>query len=126
MQKRFLRTPWPALLWTGLIFFLLTIQTGTMESVPLMGIRNIDKLVHVLLFAIFVWLWCNYVLRNESASKTVFLIIVLAGVAYGAGMEFYQDRFTTREFELGDILADAAGAFTGAVYFWQKNKPLWK
>ena len=125
MQNRFLITPWPALIWTGLIFFLLTIKTGTMESVPLFGIRNIDKLVHVVLFGIFVWLWCNYFLK-DGASKLIFFLIILSGIAYGAGMEFYQDHFTTREFELADIIADAAGVITGAVYFGIKNKPLWK
>jgi VanZ family protein len=97
-----------------------------MESVPLMGIRNIDKLVHVFLFGIFVWLWCNFLLKKGSSSGSVFLFIVIAGIAYGTGMEFYQDRFTTREFELADIFADAVGAIVGAFYFWQKNKPLWK
>ena len=97
-----------------------------MESVPLMGIRNIDKLVHVALFGIFVWLWCSYFIRDEAASKILFFFIILAGIIYGTGMEFYQDRFTTREFELGDIIADAAGAILGAVYFGIKNKPLWK
>lgn len=125
MQNRFLITPWPALIWTGLIFFLLTIKTGTMESVPLFGIRNIDKLVHVALFGIFVWLWCNYFLK-DGASKLTFFLVILSGIAYGTGMEFYQDHFTTREFELADIIADAAGAITGAAYFGIKNKPLWK
>jgi VanZ family protein len=126
MQNRFLTTPWPALIWTGLIFFLLTIKTGTMESVPLLGIRNIDKLVHVALFAVFVWLWCSYLLKPKTSSKRIFFAMILVGIAYGAGMEFYQDHFTTREFELADIFADAAGAVIGAVYFWIKNKPLWK
>jgi VanZ family protein len=97
-----------------------------MESVPLMGIRNIDKLVHVVLFGIFVWLWCNFLLKKGTSSRSVFLAIVITGIAYGTGMEFYQDRFTTREFELADIIADGVGAVAGALYFWKKNKPLWK
>ena len=121
MFKKFLLTPWPSLIWTGLIFFLLTIHTGTMESVPLLGIRNLDKLVHIFLFAMFVWLWCSYFEGKKSFSRNIFLVVILAGILYGIGMEFYQDRFTTREFELADIFADIAGAALGAVYFGIKK-----
>jgi VanZ family protein len=121
MYKKFLLTLWPSLIWTGLIFILLTINTGTMESVPLFGIKNLDKLVHILLFAIFVWLWCNYLEGKKGFSQNKFLAVILAGIAYGIGMEFYQDRFTTREFEFADILADIAGAALGAVYFGIKK-----
>jgi VanZ family protein len=97
-----------------------------MESVPLLGIRNIDKLVHAFLFGIFVWLWCKFFLSKGASSKLIFASIIFAGIVYGAGMEFYQDYFTTREFELADIIADTIGAIIGAVYFGVKNKPLWK
>lgn len=121
MLKNLLTKPWPALIWTGLIFFLLTIPTGTMESVPLLGIPNLDKLVHVILFGVFVWLWCKYLVRENK--PVIIFFIALAAIIYGVGMEFYQDRFTTRAFELADIFADAVGAITGAIYFGKKISP---
>jgi VanZ family protein len=121
MFKKFLQTPWPSLIWTGLIFFLLTVNTGTMESVPLFGIPNLDKLVHIFLFAMFVWLWCSYFEGKKNFGTIFFLVIIGVGILYGIGMEFYQDRFTTREFELADIFADIAGAALGAVYFGIKK-----
>jgi VanZ family protein len=113
MFKKSLQTPWPTLIWTGLIFFLLTIHTGTMESVPLFGIRNLDKFVHLFLFGVLVWLPCHYFSGKKKLTAGLFLAILLAGVGYGVGMEFYQDRFTTRAFEFGDILADIAGVAAG-------------
>lgn len=112
MISRVLRSAWPSLVWTALIFILLTINTGSMESVPLMGIKNLDKVVHMILFAILAYLWvCRF---YETGDQTWIWVLVLCS-AYGIGMEFYQQYFTTREFELNDIFADAVGAVIGSL-----------
>lgn len=117
---------WTSLLWTGLIFILLSIHTGTMESVPMLGFRHWDKLVHLFIFAMLVWLWASFFHGKGKLGPSGLWIITILGILYGAGMEFYQEYFTTREFEVMDIVSDGIGAVLGAVYFWQKNKPLWK
>ena len=111
MISRVLRSAWPSLAWTALIFILLTINTGSIESVPLMGIKNLDKLVHMFLFGILAYLW---VCRYQGPGNQVWIWVLLLCSAYGMGMEFYQEYFTTREFELNDIFADAAGASIGS------------
>ena len=98
--------------WTVFIFILLTINTGSMESVPLLGIKNLDKLVHIGLFGILAYLW---ICRYHHKGKHAWIWVLLLCSAYGLGMEFYQEYFTTREFELNDIFADSFGAAIGAI-----------
>jgi VanZ family protein len=118
--------PWPSLIWTALIFFLLTVKTDNIQSVPLLGIKNLDKLVHVFLFGMLFLLWAKFLARKTNMGAFRRGGLFLAVVAYGIGMEFYQDHFTTRAFELADIYADTAGAALAAVFIGAKNKPLWK
>lgn len=126
MLNRFLTKPWGSLIWTVLIFFLLTINTGSIESVPLLGIKHLDKLVHIFLFGTLYILWALFLDAKMKITLPVLLGLFIAVSGYGIGMEFYQDLFTTREFELADIFADAAGALLGGLYIGAKNKPLWK
>ena len=124
MLNGLLRKPWAPLIWTGLIFFLLTVKTDSIQSVPLLGIKHLDKLVHVFLFAVLYLLWAEFLGSKTGTNFILLLGLFLAVSAYGIGMEFYQDYFTTRAFELADIYADAAGAVLAAMYVGAKNKPL--
>lgn len=110
MIKRFLLTPWPLLLWTVLIFLLLTVNTGSMEKAP--KIPHLDKWIHFILFAVMSWLW---VYRVSQKNIKTLLLIFLVVAAYGAGMEWVQENFTTREFDWKDIYADTAGAAAGII-----------
>ena len=110
MIHRLLKSRWPSLLWTIIIFLLLTIDTGSMESVPLFGIKNLDKIVHIFLFAALAFLW---IYRLDNGKTPTWIWILLLTSAFGIGMEFYQEYFTTREFELNDIYADITGAVIG-------------
>jgi VanZ family protein len=119
MQKfvgKLLNSYWPALIWTSLIFVLLTIRLGALESVPMLGIPNLDKVVHAFLFGILVFLWWRYLYgsRENEPALTILIVIFILASGFGIGMEFYQKYFTSREFELGDIYADATGAAISA------------
>lgn len=126
MLNGLLRKPWAPLIWTGLIFFLLTIKTDSIQSVPLFGIKHLDKLVHIFLFGVLYYLWAGFLERKTKMNLLLISGLFMAASAYGIGMEFYQDHFTTRAFEMADIYADTAGAALAAVYTGAKNKPLWK
>jgi|SRR6187455_640625 hypothetical protein len=112
MINRLLRSRWPSLIWTVMIFFLLTINTGSMESMPLFGIKNLDKVVHICLFAALAFLW--FYRLNKGQGKIWLWIPVLTSL-YGIGMEYYQEYFTSREFELNDIYADITGVVIGSL-----------
>lgn len=72
------------------------------------------------MFSIMVVLWCRAMLKKHNGSKqlkNIFLRLALIWVAYGIGMEFVQKYFIPgRSFDVGDILADAAGCTVGVVY----------
>jgi len=127
--RKKLSSKWPAIGWTLMIFILLTVRTGSFERVPLFGVPHLDKFVHIILFGTLVFLWWAYVngMPKEVSTNKVLLIIFLAASLFGIGMEFYQEHFTSREFELEDIYADIAGAALSSFFCsYLKNKPLWK
>jgi VanZ family protein len=129
--RKLLDTRWPSLLWTLIIFILLTMGSGSFEkaSILMSGIPHLDKYIHAFLFGFLVFLWWYYLSGQPAKINTTALLIILfvAASAYGTGMEFYQKYFTSREFELGDIYADTAGAALSALICrYIKNKPLWK
>ena len=130
MRLKILNTPWPALLWTIVIFILLVIPLRGVSEGHFIQIPYFDKYVHAFMFGLFVWLWSRRYLSKlpaDEVRKKAFWILIISCV-YGAGMEFYQEYFTEREFDLGDILADAAGSIVAylvfRLYFLKKSKPL--
>ena len=68
------------------------------------------------MFAIMVFLWCWAILRMQFEKKKlerIFLLIAIAWLAYGIGMEFVQKYcIANRSFDLGDIIADGVGGVT--------------
>jgi VanZ family protein len=77
-----------------------------MDKIPLF-----DKWVHIGLFAVLTFLWCR-VLTVYSAKK--FIMVAMACLLYGVVIEFIQGScIPFRGFEVGDIIADAAGCAVG-------------
>lgn len=115
MKFPILNTRWPALFWTVLIFVLLTIHVEPMNKGSFLNIPHLDKVVHVFLFGILVYLWARYYLPASSpwAFKKLIIKVFVLSCLYGIGMEFYQKYFTARNFDLGDIMADIAGSGIG-------------
>lgn len=123
MLNNILKTPWPSILWTGLIFLLLSINTGSLESVSRIPIPHFDKIVHLGIFGLYTWM---ILIWRASVSKVGLLFAILSFLVssfYGTAMEFYQEKFTSREFELGDIYADILGAFVAAIVFMTTKSP---
>lgn len=69
------------------------------------------------MFAGMTFLWCWALLRVYAGTiklKKAFLIVTLLTIAYGVAMEFVQRYFiVNRSFDMGDIIADAAGSIAG-------------
>jgi VanZ family protein len=56
-------------------------------------------------------------LKAGGNLKELFIKIACAGLIYGTGMEFIQKFFIRgRSFDVGDIVADAAGCLLGALF----------
>lgn len=132
MFSRIIGSRWAAILWTVVIFVLLSLPGSSFPEHGILGKWQLDKIVHAGIFGIFVVLWHAWYAMRSSSDRQGLLkgafLFFLAGAAYGAGMEFYQKYFTSREFETADIVADSVGAALGAIWCirGQKNKPLWK
>lgn len=120
MFSRIIGTRWAAILWTVVIFVLLSLPGSSLPEQGIMGKWQLDKFVHAGIFGVFVVLWHAWYAREHSPDRTGLLkaafLFFLAGAAYGAGMEFYQKYFTSREFETADIVADSIGAALGAIW----------
>jgi VanZ family protein len=107
----------PALLWWALSFWLLTLPGSKVPSYPWTDNLQLDKLVHVFLFAtfccFFYWPLLNTTISRNSRLKWLVAVAVV-GAAYGIAMEFVQKYYViNRAFEYGDILADIGGCLLG-------------
>ena len=115
-MKKLLSSIWPAIIWTMLIFVLLVMPTKGLEGKDVNEMPNVDKFVHVILFAVFSFLWLSFVdSTNPINDKFILLAILILGSLYGLGMEFVQKYFTERSFSLLDALADTIGTAIGLV-----------
>lgn len=125
MILKILRSPWPSFLWVSIIFYLLSVDTHSI-GVKHLPFANADKVVHAILFgALVVWLW--FFAENKwKDSRLIVLYLFIISAGYGTGMEFYQKYFTTRAFEINDIIADTVGAALGAICcnLLKKRRPL--
>lgn len=106
------KSKWTAAGWTILIFLLMVMPPGNIPNKGLFGIPHLDKLVHFILFAGFVWLWHNAMhatVKQHLFRGALFKVFLIASL-YGIAMEFVQAIFTRRSFDILDIAADMAGA----------------
>jgi VanZ family protein len=113
MFRKLLESVWPSLIWTVLIFILLTLPFSNFPSKGIFSLPHFDKFVHIILFGAFTWLWSTWWARRgrtEKINLKGFFIIFLASSLYGTGMEFYQEHFTGRDFDFYDIVADITGS----------------
>ena len=69
-----------------------------------------DKIVHTGLFIVWITLW---ILVYPQKSK----LLVILGMAYGLGLEFYQQLLPfDRTFDWWDAVADATGVIIGYLF----------
>jgi len=78
---------------------------------------ELDKVVHIGLFAILVFLWCLPVqtrITEPTRLSKMYIWITLSFVSYGVIIEFIQrDLIPYRSFDPFDIVADAIGCVIG-------------
>ncbi len=124
--RKYLYTKWPAIIWSVIIFLLLVMPPININPKKPLGFSGIDKTIHFLLFGIMVWLWGYYQKTISSARKNLILqlfLITMVVSVYGIVMEYVQD-WVGRDFDLWDMVADAAGAITAFfILLVQKEGP---
>jgi VanZ family protein len=113
-MKKIFRSIYPSIIWTGIIFWLLSLDTP-----------HYDKIIHLGIFFLFSIFWGYFTGHGKEKIKLgTALLIFLSGSFYGMVMEYYQLYFTNRSFSWWDGLADALGTAIGLI--WVIKKPLWK
>lgn len=121
-MKKILESIWPAIIWTIVIFVLLSIDGQKLKhSSRLFDFEGADKIIHFGIFLMYAMLWNLYGLNKLNNTKSLYLIVIITGSIYGLGMEYYQQFFTNREFSYWDALADSVGAIAGT--FLIKKSP---
>lgn len=113
MKRKLLHSIWPPVMWSVIIFILLIIPGRDFPEGP--EIPFFDKIIHVFLFAVQVFLWCMYTsYSNTRPPLWIFLLIFLISCIYGIGMEYVQKYWVAnRGFETGDMIADVTGSICG-------------
>lgn len=89
------------------------------SGLPKVGISGFDKVIHSLLFAVFMLLWqlWLYLKGWGSGLKFVFLLLALT-LCYGILIEVFQELFTdSRTADPYDVVADMIGALIGIAMF---------
>ncbi|MFT4061300.1 MAG: VanZ family protein [Edaphocola sp.] len=115
-NKKLVRTL--AILWTLLILAACLVPG---REVPSVSFPLIDKWVHFIIFAVFVFLWLG--VFKWASAKTIFLI-TLSASALGYAVELLQGSGITsgRSYDPWDWLADSIGGILGASIFWGWRK----
>jgi VanZ family protein len=98
--------------WTLITIILLCLPGSAIPSVGMYGLRNIDKLVHFLLFGFIAMSWTiNFSTRYPPQWKKWLIIFCLFSISLGIALEFVQLYFVpNRDFDVWDIFADTLGA----------------
>lgn len=109
-----------ALSWTIITIILLCLPGSMVAGGGLLGIPNLDKIVHIVLFGTNVLFWGFYFRENSppgSRRKPIILVLVFLAMLLGVVMEFVQLHFIpNRSFDAGDIVADAIGAIAAGIW----------
>lgn len=123
--QQYLRTKWPAILWSVIVFILLAMPAIKLSTEKKIELTHIDKVIHFILFFTLVALW-GYHLQTKKKSKRKFLIVLFAvtliSTFYGILMEYVQ-LWTGRDFDVWDMVADGVGAVASWLLFAVKDKP---
>jgi len=109
----------PAIVWTIILLTLCLAPGKDIPSIPWLNSIHFDKVVHFCLFGGFVLFWCYGILKQENTVLfRIVLLFTLLSISLGIAVEFMQKYWIPdRDFEIGDMIADAAGAILAAILF---------
>lgn len=105
-----------AISWFAFVSFLLCIPGKKLPLIWWVGMFEVDKIIHIILFFILSMLFCK-VAYSINKTQQWFWGIAFVCSLYGMGMEFVQENFiANRSFDVWDIVADTVGSFSFLVF----------
>ena len=130
LRANWLKSKALAISWFIIMNILFVLPGSALPKAGWFSDIQLDKWIHVGLFAVLVFLWCS---AFTPLFKKIWIALVVA-IAYGLLVEIVQKYWVpNRSFDLYDVLADAAGSVLG-LFVWlrvnkkvkriEKNKPL--
>ena len=119
-----LRWAWiPAIAYTVLIVVLSA--QPYLASPQIRGIRLNDKLLHMLEYVVFSFLWCRALLRRD-ASRGAVLKWLAWGMLFAVSDEIHQSFVPHRQASVFDWLADTMGLIAGVGLFLALRRQGWR
>ena len=104
----------PAIVWTAFIASSCLLPASLFKPFSFESLLELDKLIHLVLYFVFVQLWT---LNLEKINRRNKLIILLIGIIYGILIEFMQSAMNIgRSFEIDDMIANALGCILGIIF----------
>lgn len=102
-----------ATIWTVFIASSCLLPSAIFIPFSFQGLLQFDKIIHLVLFFVFVQLWALKLNKEDQKNK---IIILLIGIAYGAIIEYLQSAMNVgRRFEVDDMIANTIGCILGVV-----------
>ena len=115
-------------LWLPVIIYAILIFWASSLEQPLgieLKIKNIDKLIHLLEYAVFGFLLMRAVQGSDPAisRKTAILMTFAIGAFYGFTDELHQSVVPGRLATISDFIFDSVGSLLGAVIYTFRARP---
>ena len=118
--KQLLKSKFLRILAIGYSLFVTVIMLVPVTKGPKVSIPFFDKIVHALLYSLFVIIWLLYLRSLGKESKSIYVLVSLALFIYGIVIEVLQGSYiATRTHDNWDIVANATGIFIGMVVFYK-------
>ncbi len=106
-----------AVLWSLVVALLMLLPSSSVEAAvsgwpALLEIPSLDKILHAGSFGLVAWLWFRALGESQPGilSNSLWLLLLLGTIAYGALLEGAQSFSPTRATQWTDILANSLGA----------------
>ena len=118
--KQLLKSKFLRILAIGYSLFVTVIMLVPVTKGPKVSIPFFDKIVHALLYSLFVIIWLLYLRSLGKESKSIYVLVSVALFIYGIVIEVLQGSYiATRTHDNWDIVANATGIFIGMVVFYK-------
>ena len=103
------------MIFLGIWFFMVLVVSVMPASGPKTDLP-LDKIVHFVIYGLTSILLFRYFIRKTNSRSAFYKAVALASI-YGAAMEVVQYFLPYRSFSLGDMAANAAGAFLACLMY---------
>jgi VanZ family protein len=115
-----------AILWTLFIASSCLLPPSAFRSFSFDTLLGLDKIVHFVLYAIFILLWA---MAHKYITLKQKVVLLLTGITYGVLIEVLQSTMAIgRNYDIGDIVSNTVGCVIGVILitFVQRTVPLLK